>query len=108
MSDNEGFEKMKRNCWEILNCGREPNGTNAIKLGVCPASNYISADGLNGGKNGGRICWSIAGSFCGGEKQGTFAQNKFSCMGCEVFRTVQSEEPLTEYKMMKPGQKYKK
>jgi len=98
--------KMKRNCWEIQNCGREPNGTIAIELVVCPASTDISADGLNGGKNGGRICWSIAGSFCGNEKHGTFAKNKLSCMGCEVFKTVRSKEPLAEYKMMKSGQKY--
>ena len=101
-----GIAKLKKNCWEILNCGRETNGANAIELGVCPASTDVSADGLNEGKNGGRICWAISGTFCGGEKLGTFAQKKISCMGCEVYRTVRSEEPLAEYKMMKPGQKY--
>lgn len=98
---------MKKNCWEILHCGREPNGTNAKELGICPASIDVAADTLNGGKNGGRICWAIAGSFCAGEKKGTFALQKFSCMACNFFKAVQKEEPLTEYKMMKPGQKYK-
>ena len=89
-----------------MNCGRKPNGANADELGVCPASTDTSADGLNGGRNGGRICWAVTGSFCGEDKQGTFAQKKLSCMGCEVFKTVKSEEPIAEYKMMKPGQKY--
>ena len=99
---------MKLNCWEILKCGREPNGINADELGVCPTSTDVTADGLNGGKNGGRICWAIAGSFCGQhEKAGTFARNKLSCMGCEVFQTVKNEEQIADYKMLKPGQKYK-
>ena len=98
--------ETKLNCWEILNCGRETNGVNANEMGICTASTDTSADGLNNGKNGGRICWAISGTFCGGEKQGTFAQKKITCMSCEVFKTVQSEEPLAEYKMMKPGQLY--
>ena len=64
---------MKQNCWEIKNCGREPNGEKFKELGSCPASIDTSLDGLNEGKNGGRICWAISGTFCGGDVQGTFA-----------------------------------
>ena len=98
--------ETKFNCWEILNCGRETNGSNAKEMGICPASIDTSADSLNGGKNGGRICWAISGTFCGGERQGTFAQKKMTCMSCKVYTTVQSEQTLCEFRMMKPGQEY--
>jgi hypothetical protein len=96
----------KTNCWDILHCGREVNGANTHELGVCPASTDTSADGLNGGKNGGRICWAVSGTFCGGERQGTFAQKKVTCMSCEVYKTVRSEEKLNEFRLMKPDQQY--
>jgi len=82
----------KSNCWEINKCGREPGGSKAGKLGVCPAALDTSSDGINGGKNGGRICWVIAGTFCGGNVQGTFAKKQISCMSCEVFKQIKAEE----------------
>ncbi|GBD98556.1 hypothetical protein BMS3Abin07_00576 [bacterium BMS3Abin07] len=57
---------MKRNCWEFKGCGREPGGKNAEGLGVCPAATYERLDGIHRGKNGGRVCWIIAGTMCGG------------------------------------------
>jgi hypothetical protein len=82
----------KLNCWEIMKCGREPGGPNTEKLGVCPAAEATDCDGLNSGKNAGRICWAIAGTFCNGTVQGTFAQKRISCMTCEVFKRVKEEE----------------
>ncbi len=64
----------KQNCWEMKKCGREPGGVKTPELGLCPASTDKTADGLNGGKNGGRICWAVTGTFCGGKIQGTFAE----------------------------------
>ena len=52
-----------KNCWEIMKCGREPNGKNE-HLGVCPAAVPGEFDGMNNGKYGGRFCWNLAGSFC--------------------------------------------
>ncbi|RMF92680.1 MAG: hypothetical protein D6734_11745 [Candidatus Schekmanbacteria bacterium] len=97
----------KKNCWEIKKCGREEGGKNAASLGVCPAATDLSSDGLNGGKNGGRICWAITGTFCGGEVQGSFAQKKVTCMVCEVYKQVKAEEGCN-FKLLKPGQTYKK
>lgn len=98
---------MKLNCWEIKECGREQNGKRAPELGVCPASTDSSSDGLNGGTNGGRICWAISGTFCGGEIQGSFAQKELSCIHCEVYQTVHREESEDNgFKLMKPGQEY--
>ena len=68
-----------------MKCGREPGGKKADELGVCPAAGDSSFDGLNRGKNAGRICWAVAGTFCGGEVQGSFADKRKSCMRCDFF-----------------------
>ena len=99
----EELQMEKKNCWELKQCGREPGGSKAADLGVCPAATDISANGTNHGLNGGRICWAVAGTFCGGRVQGDFAQKQVSCMACEVFRQVRTEEGAG-FSLMKPGQ----
>ena len=96
-----------QNCWEFKKCGREPGGDNSVALGVCPASNTESFDMLNGGKNGGRICWSIVGTFCGGKVQGSFAKKQRSCIVCDFFQHVRTEEGSSEFQYLRPGQQYK-
>ena len=96
----------KTNCWEVKNCGREPDGEKADELGVCPAATEESCEGINSGKNAGRICWAIAGTFCGGKVQGDFAQKSVSCMSCEVFKQIKTEEGAEEFTLLKPGQCY--
>ncbi len=96
----------KSNCWDIKNCGREPGGAKTGDLGICPASSDSTVDEVNSGKNGGRICWAIAGTFCGGKVQGDFAQKSVSCMSCEVFKQIKSEEGLDNFVLLKPGQVY--
>ncbi len=83
---------MKQNCWEVLSCGREPGGATVGELGVCPAATDASVDGVNGGRYGGRVCWTIAGTFCGGSIQGTSAKKRLTCLHCEFFDRVQREE----------------
>ncbi|OEU58954.1 MAG: hypothetical protein BA862_12095, partial [Desulfobulbaceae bacterium S3730MH12] len=68
------------NCWEYKQCGREQNGERTAELGVCPAALDVSFDGINRGKNGGRVCWAIAGTFCEGKLQGAFADKRNSCV----------------------------
>jgi hypothetical protein len=97
---------VKSNCWEIKNCGRELGGNRNSEFGICPAANDSSCDGINGGKNSGRICWAIAGTFCGGKVQGDFAQKSVSCMSCEVFKQIKSEEGPDSFILLKPGQIY--
>lgn len=82
---------MSVNCWEIKQCGREPNGKNS-KLGVCPVFLAKDFDAINHGRLGGRICWFISGTFCDGEVQGTYAHKKLTCMTCEVYKQVKNEE----------------
>lgn len=97
---------QKNNCWEIKKCGREPNGSKSQELGVCPAADDASSNGINSGKNGGRICWAVAGSFCGGKVQGNYAQKSVSCMTCDVFKQVKAEEGVKSFSLMKNGQTY--
>jgi hypothetical protein len=82
----------KQNCWEYKQCGREPGGENAGTLGVCPAASARHAHGSNGGRNGGRACWAIAGTFCRKEASGTYAVQLLDCMECGFFRLVGEEE----------------
>lgn len=83
---------MSVNCWDFKKCGRQPGGNRALELGVCHASTFAKANGLNGGRNGGRICWALTGTLCGGEVQGTFAEKLGNCSGCEFYRLVQAEQ----------------
>ena len=83
---------MRLNCWESKKCGREPGGVKTIELGICPAANNQKFHGIHGGKNGGRACWVLAGTLCGGKVQGTFAAKLSACMRCEFYRRVKHEE----------------
>ncbi|MCP4897114.1 MAG: hypothetical protein GY906_09095 [bacterium] len=81
-----------RNCWEIKKCGREPDGAKVPEFGVCPAAEEHRADGINGGVNGGRACWAVAGTFCGGKVQGEFASKLDNCMSCNFYESVVEEQ----------------
>ena len=65
-----------------------------------------SADGVNSGLNGGRVCWAISGTFCGAPIRGTVATKLVSCFSCEVFTRVVQDEGLANFKLLKPGQIY--
>ena len=75
-----------------MKCGREPGGMKAAELGICPSATDVSFDGINSGKCGGRFCWAVAGTFCHGKIQGTFAIDRDSCLSCSFFNRVQAEE----------------
>lgn len=82
----------KKNCWEVMKCGREPGGKKAKKHGVCPAAVDERLDGVHSGRNCGRACWVIAGTFCEDTVQGTFAKKFGDCTKCEFYRLVMQEE----------------
>jgi hypothetical protein len=64
------------NCWEIKKCERQKGGMKVYDLGECIASKYEM----------GHSCWAIAGTFCGGEIQGTTVQKVDLCSFCEVYQ----------------------
>lgn len=80
------------NCWEYKKCGREPGGSKAVELGICPAAVETRTDNVNQGKNGGRACWAISGTLCGGQVQGTFATKLANCLKCDFYSEVSIAE----------------
>ncbi|MCI4625964.1 MAG: hypothetical protein L3V56_08375 [Candidatus Magnetoovum sp. WYHC-5] len=83
----------KRNCWQFMNCGREPFGWALQEEGPCPASTESTYDCINSGINAGRFCWAVVGSFSNiGRNSGCFCQNNTSCLFCDFFKIVESEE----------------
>lgn len=91
------------NCWEFRQCGREPGGAGVAELGVCPAATHAASDGFNVGRNGGRICWAVAGTFCDGIVQGTYAQKRSTCITCEFFTKVMREQGR-DFRLLRPDQ----
>lgn len=75
-------------------------------MGICPAANDTVSNGINGGHNGGRICWAIAGTYCFGKKQGTYAKKSLTCVACDFYLKVNKEEGRS-FILLKPGQDFR-
>ncbi len=75
-----------------MKCGRELHGEKVSKSGICPAATEIRANGINEGKNAGRACWAVAGTFCRGTVRGTFALKLGDCGRCKFYKLVIEEE----------------
>ena len=94
----------KLNCWEYRQCGRGRNGHLAPGEKVCPAATATKANGVNLGINGGRVCWAIAGTLCGGRQQGNYAAKLETCLRCDFCQLVLAEEqtePCEKYRSPK-------
>ena len=91
----------KMNCWEFMKCGRELGGKSAKKLGVCPAATSPHADGLNGGINGGRICWAIVGIYSCHIGKASLSKKKVLCSDCAFYKKVLSEEGMMDFEIKK-------
>jgi len=91
--------QRKQNCWEIMRCGREPGGLRADDLGVCPAAADRRFDGVNGGINGGRTCWAVAGTDGCDRPECIRANASHPCTACDFYRSLQpdaSDQDLIE------------
>jgi len=75
-----------------MKCGRGPKGAKAKRLGVCPASRERRLDRVHGGINSGRACWLVAGTYCGGTVQGSYARKLLACKRCDFYKKVHGEE----------------
>ncbi len=82
----------KKNCWEFKKCDREPGGAKARQLGICHAATEKRLNAIHGGKNAGRACWVVAGTFCGEKIRGTYAEKYESCIQCDFYQLVLEEE----------------
>lgn len=86
----------RMNCWEFFDCGREPGGKLVREMGPCPAAEISELNGINDGSYGGRSCWAIAGTYCKGKVQGTYAQKLGDCLKCD-FHTFVRHQQREEY-----------
>ncbi len=50
-----------------------------------------NADGINGGKNAGRICWLIANTMCKCDTGGIFEEMIRTCGECDFYKLVKEE-----------------
>ena len=82
----------KLNCWEFMKCGKGPSGNG--KSDICPVAVKTEADMLNGGVNGGRICWIIADTCSNGGVKCSDLHRESSCFSCEFRYKVTAEEGL--------------
>ena len=71
-------ESLEIKCWEYMKCGRDKDSS--LK---CPSY-----------PNFGRVCWVVAGTFCEGKVQGTFAQKSEDCKKCEFYQKMRKKEAL--------------
>ena len=98
---DDGTQMTPQNCWEFMKCGRETGGVNEKELGACPAYTDKVLDGVHGGMSGGRACWVVAGTFCWGKVQGTYAEKEKNCLGCEFHMLVRQEHTAKgDFKML--------
>ncbi len=87
-----GIVLEKLNCWQYKRCGRGPGDSNSQGLGVCPAASEPQNNDIHQGLNAGRSCWVVSGTLCDDDVQGSFASKVKSCMDCDFYRLVASEE----------------
>lgn len=74
-------DNAKIRCWEYTKCGIE-KAEGAANM-RCPAyPDY------------GRICWAIAGTFCGKKVSGAIAQKLGNCIKCEFYQHVAVRKDL--------------
>jgi hypothetical protein len=73
----------KQNCWEYMKCGRELEGKKVAELGICRAAADEFFNRMNGGKNGGRICFAVAGTFSNNVVQFQCTEKLASCKFCD-------------------------
>ncbi len=89
---NAGHAMVRRNCWEVKQCGQGPEQRKNDGKPICPAARSGPYDGINRGKFAGRFCWAVTGTFCGGRMQGMFTRKFIDCLNCAFFQEVDRQE----------------
>jgi len=78
---------LKLNCWDYLDCNYGPGIEHP-----CPAADDETSNGVNEGKNAGRICWTVTDTFCFDKSMGQFAEKREICFSCNFLHHVKKEE----------------
>lgn len=82
----------KLNCWEFLKCGCEPNGKNIDTIGLCPVTIHVKYNGINNGKNAGRMCWAVTGTLCKEIVACKISDTLEQCINCDFLKYVHEQE----------------
>jgi hypothetical protein len=82
----------RKNCWEVMGCGKEEGGRRAKKNCVCPASTEARLHAIHGGMNAGRACWAVDGTLCRSSGPDALATKKPYCLSCTFYRSLLQEE----------------
>ena len=83
------------NCWEFMQCGREPGGANTYERGVCQVTTCEKLDGVHNGKNGGRCCWIFFSIFsCGAGNPKNLKEHIATCRQCAFYILLHESEEL--------------
>ena len=82
----------KKNCWEFMHCGREPEGSCARTMGVCPACTFMPFNRVHGGRAAGRVCWAVDNTLCSGKSSGHFSKKLDFCGRCRFYKMVIDQE----------------
>lgn len=83
---------QKRNCWQVMNCGREEGGQRAGRNGACPASIETRLHAIHGGRNAGRACWTVDGTLCRDGRPDDITMKTSFCRTCDFYRILLREE----------------
>ncbi len=66
--------EKRTNCWEFKKCGRD-------KTASCPAY-----------PKGGRVCYLVPGTVCGGHIEKKYALKIENCKECDFYKALVSEK----------------
>jgi two-component sensor histidine kinase len=78
---------LKLNCWDYLHCRYGSKSKSP-----CPAATDSVSNGVNSGKNAGRICWTVPDTKCFNIPMGQFDEKRETCFSCGFFQLVRKEE----------------
>jgi len=89
---NAAPSPFKKNCWDYYGCGRQATRDCGTEHDVCPAYVETRLNGVHDGKNGGRACWVVRGTQCGGRIKRRVVPKFMACKLCDFKKTVIREE----------------
>lgn len=84
----------KKKCWEVMDCGREPEIAND-DTGFCPAAVNSRVREGDGELFSGRYCWKVTGVRCHEKVAGTLSEGLIESSSCPFFRNGGREERPT-------------
>ena len=87
-------EESNMNCWEFMDCGREPDGKNVSRYGVCPVAIESTLDGVHNGKNGGRCCWVVIDYSQNSSELPCCSGGSHECIRCDFYKMVFESDML--------------